>query len=246
MKKLVLLLPVILLLFGCAPKQPNAILQLQYHGTNASSAPRKAKIAILEASFTANDPYSKLMRSPLIQMAAMHGSGTPLEVSLTSTYFTNYAGRLSKTLTSDLETILVEKGFSVYGKYDSYDAIPYAAKKDIDLLIVPTFDFAPVVRNNVVNTPFIGLVDKGDIQLVGRVELYVSEPLSRERLVTKKIDVATSISNYSNTAEAHNALINLLNTTYPTILSKAAMLLDGEEVDGLIKHSHEIKSKKVY
>jgi len=44
----------------------------------------------------------------------------------------------------------------------------------------------------------------------------------------------------------YNALVDLLNATYPDILSKAAMLLDAEEMEGFTKHASEIKSKKVF
>ena len=246
MKKLLLLLPVLAILFGCVQSKPGAILELKYQGVEKSSQPRAAKVAILDTKFAANNPYAKLASSPIMQLAAANNANLPLELRVNNEYFNKYAPRLTQSLASDIETILIDKGFKVYGRYADFDAIPYADKKDIELLVISSFDFAPHIQNSPTTLPLLGTVNKGTLQLIGRVELTVCEPLSREKLVTKKIDVASSSARYDDNTGVYNALVDLLNATYSDILSKTAMLLDAEEMEEFTKYANEIKSKKVF
>ena len=246
MKKLLLLLPVLAILFGCMQSKPGSILELKYQGIEKNSQPRAVKVAILDTTFAANNPYAKLANLPIMQLASASRAKLPLEVRVSNEYFNKYAPHLARSLASDIETILVDKGFKVYGRYANFDAIPYADKKNIELLVIPSFDFAPNIQNSSTTLPILGTINKGTLQLIGRVELTVCEPLSREKLVTKKIDVASSSASYDGDTGVHNALVDLLNATYPDILSKAAMLLDAEEMEEFTKHANEIKSKKVF
>lgn len=229
---------------GCTPQQVS-ILDLHYQGIEKSEKQRPVKVAIMGAQFTGTNVYAKMMSSPLVQLASTKGS-LPYEMSLQSTYFNKYAPRIKDSLTSDIESLLRDKGFNVAHRYDSFDEIPYEARKETELLIIPTFDFGPNVANSPTTMPFIGVINKGALQLIGRMEIAIVEPLSREKLIIKKLDVKSTSYNYSSDAEGINALVDLINATYPDILKTASILLDADEIEASVKSSHEIKSKKVF
>lgn len=242
MKKILLLGISTLFLFGCISPATAPMLNLQYQGIEKAAKSRPAKMSIVDTQFVATNTYGKMVSSPIMQLAASKGK-LPFDMQVQQDYFTKYAPRIQSSLTSDIESLLQDKGFSIANSYPSFDEIPYEVRKNTDLLIVPTFDFAPNVHNSAVTIPIYGEIPKGTLQLIGRFEIAVVEPFSREKLIIKKVDVSSQTTSYSGADAGNAALVNLINSTYPEILQKAATLLDADEISAAVKSSKEIKKR---
>lgn len=239
-KSIPVLLFVLFVLSGCSG--PTAVLNLQYQGIEKTTKKHQVKVAMVEPKYVASSATQSVMSSPLMRFAGATG-GMPLDMHLTQVYYTEYAPRIQTALLGDIERILAAKGFIVTAKYASMDEIPYAAKKQVDLIVVPEFDFAPMVQDRVTRVPIVGNIHSGEIHLVGRLEIDMVEPMSKELIVIKKVDVSSARSKYSGENEAKDTLINLLNTSYPDIIRKAAAIMDADEIVEAAKDVKELKKK---
>jgi len=72
---------------------------------------------------------------------------------------------LPGALRHDLTEVLIAKGFSVRGPYDSYDLIPFQDKKAIDLLLIPTVALTVSIKDQ-----------KEDIEIFGPGNLLGFKP----------------------------------------------------------------------
>ncbi|MFH1552621.1 MAG: hypothetical protein ABID83_03165 [Candidatus Omnitrophota bacterium] len=79
----------------------------------------------------------------------------------------------------DLSNLLMAKGFSVSGSFDSYDLIPFQDKKVIDLYLVPTFELFVTVKDKKMEYK-AGWVQTGNIQVTGKMLLELREIVTRE------------------------------------------------------------------
>lgn len=241
MKRILVLLFSVLVVFGCAQKN-SALLELKYSGLPGEKK-YPIKIALIEPQYTGTDVTQQIMSNPLMRLSIAQ-STVAYDMELSSYYYTEYAPRIKTALLGDLERMIKDKGMIVVEKYRSFDEIPYGMKKDsLDLVLVPRFDFAPIVRNTPTTLPVIGTTNKGEIQLVGRLEVDLVEPLSKEKMIIKKVDVATATRNYNNNAEGYDALTLLLNMTYPDILGKLFIILDADEISETTANIQYLKTK---
>ena len=244
MLKLILLILSISFICSCATTQYST-LNLLYEPASTTPSEVDVKIAVVKAKYTAVQEVSQqLVQSPF---ASLMERAMPPDYQIKSQYNNEYVLRLQNSILTDLKKIISGKGLRVYRSYDSVDEISYSDKKNMDLILEPEFDLGPVVRNARTTRPFLGTSDKGTIQLTGKIKLVFFEPLSKENILIKTIDISStgldSSVSYESGQDAENQLIVLLNNMYPQLMEKIEKVIDTEEIKALLSDIKHLKDK---
>jgi hypothetical protein len=174
---------------------------------------------------------------------------------------------LRRGLASDIEEVIIAKGFSLKGPYESLDEMIFEDKKRTDMLI--QIEIAPsftAVQGNWKShyNPLLGAnftySYSGKASLVGKITLTGVEPLTNEKLWVKSvsipnienIDIATT-SRYQRQLTdleiledpgVYNAIGKALQQQYMGIFDKIAVQMSVEEFNSLKTQIKELKSKK--
>lgn len=161
---------------------------------------------------------------------------------------------LHKVIKDDLSKLLLAKGFSVRGPYESYDLIPYQDKQAIDLWLISTIELTHTFNDKTTSTH-----SAGDSELNGKIILELREIMTRELMWTKTIpfkkyefsfsipiphlapnqsyDIGPSLASYISKG---------VEQQYPEFMATIFKLIDPEEMKIIRKQCQELKSKKGY
>jgi hypothetical protein len=173
---------------------------------------------------------------------------------------------LDKALKDDLLKLLIAKGFSVRGPFDSYDLMPYSDKKAVDLWLMPSIELSAGAANKVFSLNDIKVEVSGNIILELR-ELVTKELMWRKTIPFTKFEVPFAWDKITwaagtNAADVDNknimksvGLVELKSSSvndaakgiekqYPDIMATISKLIDPEEMNAIKKQCQEIKSKK--
>jgi hypothetical protein len=232
------------LITGCATNYTP--LDLNYTATE-NLEKKDVKVALIKPVYSAGQQASQAVSSS--PYAGLMARMLPPDFKLKAKYNTDYVINLRNAMQTSMESILLSKGFNVAKTFDSVDEVSYSYKKDIDLLIEPEFDFGPVIRNKRTNIPVVGPVDKGTIQMTGKIKIVFTEPMSRETILIKNIDIsslgfANSIE-YSDGKEAENSLVIMLNQMYPELMDKIEGVIHADEVMNSLEDVKRLKEKEM-
>lgn len=205
--------------------------------------------------------------------AAQAGSAQMVIASLRPFYirtFTQASNELFKgfqsALGSDIEELIIAKGFTMKGPYLSYDEMVFEDKKRVDIAVLieiaPQFIAADGGWKEHVNlfNRQITYTYEGTVSLVGKINLSGVEPLTNEKLWSKSVlipnveNIKISSSNsYAykvserellDDANVYNALGKALQTQYGGIMEKIEAHFNVEELNSLKPQVKELKSKK--
>lgn len=174
---------------------------------------------------------------------------------------------------ADFEEMLVAKGYSIRGPYDTYDEIVYADKNETDLLLESSIDFTYEWGSEAIKkqqypggkyvAPFTKLQIDGNLHLGGKVNLIIKEAITQEKLwvksiplVDKAVPVLTKVykgntlrealSQINNDVGYKNAVYRALDDYYQKALKTAWNNLDPNELTVLKKQVKELRKKKGY
>lgn len=161
---------------------------------------------------------------------------------------------LHKAIKDDLSELLIAKGVSVRGPFDSYDLIPYSDKKDIDLYLIPTFELSLTNKDRTTSGHAIG-----DFEVNGKITLELREIVTRELMWTKSIPLTKFEFPYNvripHLAQGQsydikpfimNDLAKGVEQQYLDFMATISKLIDPEEMGIIKKQAQELKSKKGY
>jgi len=133
-------------------------------------------------------PETKAPGSVKITLAIVNpffGGGTKIDP-----IYSKVAEGLSKSMAIDLDKIIVAKGMTVTGPFESLDMMTYPDKKNADLSLTPEFFI------NVQGRDITGWGGKEgwfaktvEVKVEGWVVLILREPLTSEKIWVKKIEV---------------------------------------------------------
>lgn len=179
---------------------------------------------------------------------------------------TDLMTRFRTNMAADLQTALNARGYNLRGPFPSLDEMTFPDKKGSDLALVPDLQVE-------INTQAISqeaklslggalLASSPKIEITylstlrGKVSLQMIEPLSKERMWSRSIDVPETVVKWSavqsegmsqNTwAELNSAFGKALEQIYSQMLDTAWKYLDPGEVDLVVKQAQEIRKNKVY
>ena len=175
---------------------------------------------------------------------------------------------LDKAVRESLNKLLMAKGFSVSGPFDSYDLIPYSDKKAIDLYLAPTIEVSVISPREVYSIEDIKL------EVAGKIILEQREIVTRELMWAKSIPFKKfgfpfvlgiiTWERLANTRDAYNKKIKKtiasvelstanmndlakeIEKQYPGLMATIYKLIDPEEMRIIKKQCQELKSKRGY
>jgi hypothetical protein len=175
--------------------------------------------------------------------------------------------RFQSALGNDIEELIIAKGFSLKGPYQSFDEMVFEDKKVtemlIDIEIAPEFtaqqggwrsSLALLYGNRAVYSY------SGSASLVGKINISGIEPLTHEKIWSKsvlipnienipiqtsqKYDHILNATELLNDPGIYNAVGKALMTQYTGIMNKIAAHFEVEELTSLKPQIKELKAKK--
>lgn len=175
--------------------------------------------------------------------------------------------RFKDALASDIEELIIGKGFSIKGPYAEFDEMVFDDKKRTDVAIrieiAPQFTAVEGGWNehlSLLGANYTTYSYAGKASLVGKINITGIEPLTNEKIWSKSvsipnienIDIRTS-TRYSRRLEGteifrdpgiYNAMGKALQDQYTGIMDKISAHFSAEEFNSLKLQIKELKSKK--
>lgn len=171
-----------------------------------------------------------------------------------------------KAIGDDVEELVIAKGFSLKGPYETRDEMIFEDKKRTDMLIQVEMTPAFTAVEGQWKSSYIPLVNvytytySGKASLVGKITLTGIEPLTNEKIWVKSVSIpnieniliATS-KKYDrpldeiailNDPGVYNALGKALQQQYKGIMEKVNAHFNSEEFASLKTQIKELKTKK--
>lgn len=159
---------------------------------------------------------------------------------------------------TDLEKVIVAKGFTTSGAYAAYDEMTFSQKERSSLIMKPEISFNIVVQQ--------GLFGEGSKATAsGSVVIEFLEPLSKEKVWIKHFDLPETTQEVQMSllrgpdgylaknpdgslryGLSSNSTITLLNSFYATAFGKIWNQLDSREISALKADADKLKHRTNY
>jgi hypothetical protein len=136
-------------------------------------------------NFTWNPPQNAPVRSMRVTMAVVSPSFA--QQNEFATKHDTLAKGFTRSLATDFDKILIAKGMTVTGPYESLDMMTYPDKKNADLSLTPDVVLNATVIEGQWTRNGNNFVQPIQVTMDGSVTLVLREPLSSEKIWIKKI-----------------------------------------------------------
>ena len=241
---LALLFAFMFLVINCAPP-PSQLptTPAQYSFTPPSSSSKKNNVIIAVVSPTYN--------------AEGIQKNTPVITTDNYNMMLGNADALAGSMATDMQAIILARGFNYKGPFRDLDSMTYPDKKNADLILIPSIYINTQYSTTGKGMPLVGS-PPGKLTINGFVELIILEPLSGQKMWIKKIDFTSAPKDYrfSYYVTDHTrkvmedtrpeALKSALEDVYPKIMATAWTYLNEQEIIHLNQESKEVRDKKRY
>lgn len=239
--------------------------------------PSKAPIGPVTPNFNFEPPARASSRSDMaiavIKPLTNGSMFTQWPVLLTGPDAVNartYLNDMIKAAKTDMEKIIVAKGFNTLGPFESVDEMTYSQKERASLIFVPTFESNIDLQS--VGSRALGyraISQEGTVLVRGTVILAFLEPLTKEKVWLKRFDLEPFSAPYAavmrvapvtpgeiiasgllgrqvptNQSTQLDAVVTTLNSFYGAAMSKMWEHLDTREVSGLKGEVQKLKKLK--
>lgn len=239
--------------------------------------PSKPPTGPVTPNFNFEPPTSASSRSDMAIAVIKPGTNgsmfTQWPVLLTGSDAANartYLNDMTKAAKTDMEKIIVAKGFNTLGPFESVDEMTYSQKERASLIFVPTFESNMDLQD--AGTRALGyraISQEGTVLVRGSVILAFLEPLTKEKVWLKRFDLEPFSAPYAavmrvqpvtpgeiiasgllgravptNQSTQLDAVVTTLNSFYGAAMSKMWEHLDPREVSGLKGEVQKLKKLK--
>jgi hypothetical protein len=168
-----------------------------------------------------------------------------------------YLDEMLDAAKTDIEKILVTKGFNTLGPFDTIDEMTYSEKERSSLILAPTFDISMDLQGLEAKQTRRAFSQEGTVLVRGNVILAFLEPMTREKVWLKRLDLEPFAAPYSytvrtrpvtpgevvagallnrplprNQSTQNEAAVTTLNSFYQAAMSKIWDHLDPREIKG--------------
>lgn len=168
-----------------------------------------------------------------------------------------------------IEKILVTKGFNTLGPFDTIDEMTYSEKERSSLILAPTFDISMDLQGLEAKQTRRAFSQEGTVLVRGNVILAFLEPMTREKVWLKRLELEPFSAPYSYTVRTRpvtpgeviaaglmnrsvpqnqstqsEAAVTTLNSFYQAAISKTWEHLDPREIKGLKGETDKLKKLK--
>ncbi len=196
------------------------------------------------------------------------------ESAFVDTRFAKVGRGFSKSMGVDLDKIIVAKGMTAVGPYQTLDDVTYPDKKNADITLAPRVFLTTETKfSDSTSREYQGVghtVKPFTMKISGWIAYEMREPLSGQKMWIKKLEledkqvsdveiyeaVALRTDSYGQVLQwgegklrysgREEALANALRDYYPSIMEKAWTYLNTEEILDLKEKTKEIRDRKVY
>jgi len=163
-----------------------------------------------------------------------------------------------KSYQTDLEKVIVAKGFTTSGAYASYDEMTFSQKERSSLVMSPEISFNITVQRGIFGEDSRATVN-------GSIVIEFLEPMSREKVWIKHFNLPETtktvnmilltgpngllLKNPDGSLKyglSPNSRISLLNSFYASAFAKIWDQLDAREISALKKDADKLKSRTNY
>lgn len=152
-------------------------------------------------------------------------ASTGITIALLNPVFTNRDLRgagspwsdFAKAMSSDIEELLISKGFKVRGPFSSIDDMVVSDKTNSDFILKISMDIEPKLQRKLKQIYVMNLVGpstyqyqvtQGDGSIGGKVQLTASSCFSNEKLWKKDLDISQKTFSYTGTVKWPTSTIN--------------------------------------
>lgn len=262
-------------MFGCAPKVSREVgqLNLLYNSPEKQAVKNDKLLAlvspeVLKPQNSAQAQSQGIANNPLLaavlQQQLMHSGG----VNFSGTYEQNYANQVKTAIGNGIQELLTLKGFNLAGPYATFDDMAYGDKKKAYLAIVPVLNLQiadKVTKDE--NTAFTHIrTIEGIVSIGGELLVNLIEPMTKERIMSKRINLSEFNINKTYTKQAKvgssglmfdavvagsqltdnsdKALTEAINEFYTLAMSKIDKMISAEEIISYNKSVEELKGLK--
>lgn len=182
-----------------------------------------------------------------------------------------YVDEMLTAAKTDMEKILVARGFNTIGPFDSIDEMTYSQKERSSLILTPLFEVKIDFVGGDVRDAGLGSVSQtGTVSMAGRVSLALREPMTQEKVWLKHFSLEALSAPYTASVRAGNpdsgelltaillgganqpkndqveATVRVLNDFYQNAMMKMSNLLDTREILQLRAEAEKLKKLKRY
>lgn len=179
-------------IFGCATssvQKDRGQLNLAYEFKGPKETRKDYPIGIVKPNIpTSVERQQPQIQNPLLAAALQQQASLPPP----ETVLGAYSGELKSKLSSGIEELITRKGFNIAGPYDSFEDMTYRDKQKVYMAIIPKVNILPENKVTSSETNSLTKVTKttGVIQIGGDYILDFVEPLTKEKLLTKRINLS--------------------------------------------------------
>lgn len=176
--------------------------------------------------------------------------------------------KFRKNMGIDFEELLVAKGYTIRGPFNSYDEIVFKDKQDSDLLMEVEIDFNYEAGQGVLKrsqnftaamfgkTAYDYYLD-GELYMGGKINITLKEPSTSEKLWVKSIPLEdkniylktakySTKNGFENDPKYLNTMENALDEYYQSSMNLAWKYLEPAELKQLKAQVKAIRGKKTY
>jgi hypothetical protein len=263
--------------FGCAPKLTREVgqLNLQYNSTEQSAAKSDKLIALVspevlkpqnngqaQSQGSSNNPLVAAM----LQRQMLNSGG--INTNFNGIYDQSYAAQVKNAMGNGIQELLSRKGFNLAGPFGTFDDMAYGDKKKAYIALVPVLNLQivnKVTKQDSTRMTHIHTVE-GVVSIGGEVLLNLIEPMTKERIMSKRINLSDfNISkNYIKQAKigssgmmfdaiassneltdnSDKALTEAINEFYTLAMAKIDKMISAEEIESFTASVQELKGMK--
>ena len=180
-----------------------------------------------------------------------------------------YLDEMLEAAKADIEKILAAKGFNTAGPFETIDEMTYSEKERSSLILAPTFDISMDLQGLEARQTRRAFSQEGTVLVRGNVILALLEPMTREKVWLKRLElepfsapysytfrtrpvtpgevIAAGLMNRSvpqNQSTQSEAAVTTLNSFYQAAMSKTWEHLDPREIKGLKGETEKLKKLK--
>jgi hypothetical protein len=175
--------------------------------------------------------------------------------------------RFQEALGSDIEELIIAKGFTMKGPFSDFDEMIFDDKKSTDVAIkieiLPQFTAVEggwQTHVSILGPSYNTYSYNGKCSLIGKINLAGVEPLTNEKIWSKSVNIPNVENIEVRTSNKYNSMLNAyqimqdpgvynaigkaLQAQYSGILDKIAAHFSPEEFNSLKPQIKELKSKK--
>ncbi len=188
-----LLLVATMLVVSCAPKVRKAVgnIDLSYSCQENKAEKSNLVIALVSSNLITKKITQTQPQSIIPGFPMGRNQFAPLDVNFNNRFRSNYSKQVSTAFNNSFQESITRKGFNLTGPFGTFDDMTYPEKKKAYMALISTLDinFNKKVTSKDSNPITKVVRETGVIQIEGEMRTDFIEPMTKERLLSKRINL---------------------------------------------------------